>query len=477
MAASNRQIAQLEQRQRDLQRSITELNQRIVQEANRVSQEHNSKIEALKRDTRLQIQEREEKIRKLYEEKLNNSMSAQEEELRREFSKLQNEYEEVCASVNIAKAELARQAEELSLEQKAFEEAYFARIQAQKQIAEQIYADIIKEYNQISSEMPMEWFAPGHLKLYSGRISDIADRIRNTWYEIASAAGENISLNMRLDKLEINDKFNRWLNVYIVICGMLERLRELLYEEVRLLPAKAETVAEMFGIPERFISDGLLNVWLPDYSELCNAYLVLFKKMDCFLNDGKFIGTEKLVSFMQNNHELYASRFREMDLYVIKRECESLLDRVVTSISKLHYMIESYEERMNMVCDRSDFGILTLLEEYGYSATSITLSDDKALDTSIVIDFNDSFNTMTFQIIISPIFRIGDGTWINFVDWFYPDEAGYDTVTELTHAMANAFVTKNISVARHRIEPGENTEKRTTDAYNEKMLLINGRTN
>lgn len=477
MAVSNNQIAQLEQRARELQGQMAGIDRQIAHETQKVAQEFDQKIRELKNDTQLKIQEREKAIHEIYEEQLRSTVSAQEEQLRSHYEKTKREYEKVCADVAKAKAELIRQTEEIKLEQKAFEEAYYARREAEKQMAQQIYENVIAEYNEIVAEVPMEWFAPGHLGLYSDRINDINDRIRNTWYEIASAAGENVSLNMRLDKLEVNDKLRRWQNLYLVICGMIERLRELLYNEARIIPKETTKTAEVFSISERQIPDELLNIWFADYNELCNAYMTLYKKMDVFSVNGEFIKIEEIIPFMQKNHEKYASCFREIDLYSIKRECSVLLDKVTAALSKLHLMINSYEERISMIFDKSQFGISVLLEECGYNIASIDLVDDTTLDTPVIIALNDNLNTMDFEVVVSPIFRIGDGAWINFVDWFYPDVAGYDTVTELTHIMANAFVTKKISVSRHRKNPNETVLSRIEDVYNEKMLLINGRIN
>ncbi len=478
MAVSNAQVADLEQRQRELQDQMANINRQITQETQRVRHEFDQKVEALKRDTGIKLQEREKAIRELYEDQFNRAVSEQEEILRREFDRVEREYEKVCADVSAAKAELVRQTEAIRLEQKEFEEAYKARREAEKKLAEQVLEETIAEYKRIDSEVPMEWFAPGHLQLYSNRINDIKDRISNTWYEIASAAGENVSLNMRLDKLNVNARLEQWLNIYTIVCKLIERARELLYDEVFLLPENAVKTAQVFNIIDRKIPRDKVEIWSENkYSSICSDYLNCYKKMSPFCVEGKFISEDSIVAFLQKNYQQYASHFRERDFYVLKRECEKLFDNIISFISKLRNNINAYEERLSIIFDNSELGILQLLNEAGYTVQPVEPINNELLDAPVLIKFSDNLNTMDFEVIISPIQRLGDGAIINFVSWFYPSEANSETVGELKHIMANGFITKKISVSQAEIQPGKDTMTRVREVYDEKNLLINGRTN
>ncbi len=478
MAVSNAQVAELERRHRDLLNQMADINRRIEREEQRLRQEFEQKVETIKRDTSIKLQEREKAIRELYEEQLNHAVSKQEEELRREFDRVECEYEKVCADISAAKAELVRQTEVIKLEQKEFEEAYRARREAEKILAEQVLQETISEYKRLDAEVPMEWFAPSHLKLYSNRISDISERIRNTWYEIAAAAGENVLLNMRLDRLNVKAKLEKWLNIYTTVCRLIERARVLLYDEFFLLPENAVNTARVFNIIDRKIPKDKVELWSQNkYSSICSDYLDFYKKMSPFCVDGKFIAEENMVAFLQKNYQEYASCFRDSDLYGMKRECENLLDRIITLISSLRVDINSFEERLSIISDNSEWGIIRLLKNAGYNVSSVEPIYDELLNTPILIEFSDNFNTMDFEVIISPVHRLGDATIINFVSWFYPSRAGNETVREIEHIMADAFIAKNISVSQKEIQPSEDLMTRVRNALNEKNRLINGRTN
>ena len=265
-------ISVLRLRQNEIDKRIDLLQAQLKNERENYVEESSRRIKELTGGIAERIDSHDRQTDSFYRSILEHHTSETEKQLQDRISALRDEYDELSAEVTEQLAAEQQEREKIFLMQQQFEEAYRSRLEFAKQQALDIQTRFNRQLAEAISDVPLEWFLPGHLALYRRRADEIDRWIKNGLYESAVGIGDNILMQLRFDILETEEKFGRWSHSYRLLKAVIAE-EEQLFVSAHRLPEDIPLFGAYLKIRDLKLSDDILDKYTDGgYSALHRGY-------------------------------------------------------------------------------------------------------------------------------------------------------------------------------------------------------------
>lgn len=466
-------IAELEQRQRELSEKLDRKTAELEAARQRIIEENKQELEKLKYDAEQQIKKHEEAVLEEYSAVLERTISEETEILCQEFEKYRRQYEEVCTQVNAAYDKEQKRTEELLRRQQNFEAAYFKHIEYAKKNAESVKKKVVEAINNTLKNVPIEWFLSGHIALYLSRVQEIDKWIDMGFYESAIGVGNNVLLMLELDILEVNERFRKWFHYYLILHSVLENARATIFEKATIVPAEFKRFIKGEKIVDNRMSLEKIEYWSEGrFSSLKSSYEKFSSEMNAFKINGINMDDEKSIKQYMIKHPERSADFKEIWLYNRGVQAISKVREAEQIISQMFDRIACFEERIAIGAD-----ITRHFEAGGEYKRCYGKMFDNQTDP-LYNKYIECMGGFEFEVIIVPVLRKSDNKWINNVRCFMGKNINSERHEDIISYIAEALSNYKISISSiERIKPEQNSSERIKIANADACLMINGRLN
>ena len=471
MAVSEHEISVLRHRQEALSESLARTQAELMQTRRRLAEENRSALERLRSETEQRLATREKTMQSSYESLLQHTVAAQEAALEAEYRRCQQQYESVTGELNATLVREQRATETALLHQHEFEQAYFARQRYAGERAGEIRRKAESLVQSAVASAPVEWFFPGHIALYNARLRDMREYTANGFYESVIGISENLMLSVQLDVLETERQFRRWQQYYTVMRGVLDALRRLLFEEAVRVPPDLPHFSRSSEILDGVMSRSLLDYWTDDaYSGLLRQYENNRQSLADLEQNGSPDMDETALRAYMSAHPEMAERFPSERLYRTALRLSDELASAENCIRMMRMRMRCFEERAAFLDD-----IRSVLRTEGYPVLQTQMLGKPG--DPIVIRFCDDLRTMEFELMLIPVFRRADETWLNQAVCSIPASCSNERREQLIHCLAEVFDAKGIELPVQPVREEQTMQERLALAVSGLQIKINGRLN
>ncbi len=471
MAVSAQEIRSLREQQAALSESLAHTKAELQHTRQSLLDEQLLALDALRSEAAQRIESHDRKTRAQYEALLTRTASAQQAALEAAFAQQQAEYESVTRSLRTALAQEQRQAEELLLHQKAFEQAYFLRQKTAKAQAEASKRQAEQALQQAAEETPIECFFPGHLELYRTRLWDAAGWMEQGLFESVIGVCETVSLNLSLDVLETEKQFRGWMHEFLVVRSLLRSMRELLFGAAVKVPDDLVNFRKGRDVRDGVMGDASLAYWSDGtYQPMTEQYAAWRERLLPFEQDGVLLPEEGALRQRLIRDPGTAQQFPAAFLYEQALKLTGALSDAEDAIRKMRSRMRAFEERMVLLQAVRDS-----LSRAGYPVSETRLLGRPG--DPLLISFCDDLRTMSFEIMFVPVLRRADAVWVNQAVCCHPAGCTEERRTELLHLLSGIFAAHGIEVAFQPMRVEQTTQERLKIAVSDLQLKINGRLN
>ena len=471
MAVSNREIEELRRRQLSLSAELERAQRELGQTRQMLTAENRLALEQLRSDTERRLASRDQSLRQSYDTLLRETSSAQEAALEQEFRQYQQQYADVTAELEAALAREHQQTEALLLRQREFERAYYARQEYAQERAAQSKRSAESAVQQAADNAPIDWFLPGHIDLYSQRLRELGQWMTNGFFESVIGIGENLILNVRLDVLETEKQYRRWLHYFTVIRSVLDAQRTLLFDTAVRVPDDLTRFARSRDIHDGIMGEETLAYWSDGaYRELTGRYEQTRLELRDFELHGTLDLDESALRAYMIAHPEQSARLQPEQLYRLAVQLTAQLADAEETVRRMRQRMQAFEERMVLL-----EALRTALRQAGYPVTGTELTGKPG--EALRIRFSDHLYTMEFEVLLIPLLRRADSLWVNQAVCTIPDDCGPERQEELTHCLADVFTARGIALAFREVRDEQDAQERLALAVTDMQMKINGRLN
>ncbi len=472
MAVSSAEISRLESRQRDLKNELNRKNAEIARMRSQLTEENVQRLVSLREQTKEQIQMHDKTMMENYTRLLDRNNSDAMEILRNEFEEYSRQYEKVQTELREAYAEEHKKTAALLEAQKDFEKAYYERLEFAKGTAEKMLSEVSEAVNKASLENPLEWFLKGHLAVYRSRVQNMRQWIDQGFYETAIGIGDNVLHSLKIDIIEVEDRFHKWLNYYVILFQMLETERDLFFNRINRVSDDYKFFIEAERITDNKMTDDDTDYWSD--GKITSARESFFRfsdELNCFLIDGEVQYNEKKIrDFMIANPDK-STDYKDIWLYSEGVKAISRVDELRKTAEGMFDRISCYEERYRIFRRlRKAFSRIRYIfheERWVYQRTE-----------PLYISFSDDYDIFRVDTVIVPVFRNVDSKWINMVRCYADEGMDSDRRDDIISLVAE--VLGKFDIALHGMEtirPDQSDDERIKIAIADMNFFINGRLN
>lgn len=473
MAVNSADISALEAQMSELKGIMQSKSAEIERERQRIATETQEKLDALNDKVLNDMENRDRIVREEYAGLLDSFVANTHGALEKEYKELQAQYSELDSKLKSALAVEQHKSEELYIKQRDFEAAYNSRQEYAKAQAFEILEQAAAMLDQLRNHLPVEWFMPGRIDLYKKQLNEIKKWISAALYESAIGIGENMLLSMKLDRIEAEERFWRWFHYYTVLCEAINAEKKLIFESALTIGSKYRYFSM---IAEKEIINGMMSKKLADdwsgemYSKLCRSYAQLAKEIGQFHINGVVMTDPAELRAFMISHPGESFHFQEMAVYSSAMKAIQRISESKHQIGRMFDRINAFEERYSLAVS-----IRKALKKI-----NCELSNDKFYSSpseTMHLTFTDSMRIYTFEVFLIPILRRADDRYVNFARCNIPEDISRSDKEDITHALADVLVTKNIKVYYDVLNRERTMDERIKLAVTDIQLIVNGRLN
>ena len=471
MAVTGQEIDALRQQQEALSESLSRTQDALLQNRRQLAEENRAALARLQEETEKRVTSREKQLKGSYEKLLGNAVSAQEAALAAEYSRMQQQYESVTGELNAALAQEQRQTEEMLLRQHEFEQAYYARQRFAGKRAEECRHKAEHTVQEAVAAAPVEWFFPGHLAVYNARLRELRNYYENGFFESVIGISENLMLSVQLDRLETERQFRRWQQYYAVMCGILGAQRRLLFEDAVRVPAELVRFSRSKDILDGSMSRELLDYWTDGaYSGLTARYEKARLALAGLEQNGCLGADETALRAYMNAHPADAEKFPAERLYRMALRLSAELTDAEHTVRQMRMRMRLFEERAALLD-----AVRGVLRAEGYPVLKTQMLGKPG--DPLLVQFCDDLHTMQFEVMLIPVLRRADDTWLNQAVLSIPDACGQERRAALLHVLAEVFAAQGIELPVQPAREEQSVQERLALAMSSLQMKINGRLN
>ncbi|MBP3268678.1 MAG: hypothetical protein J6M07_10245 [Ruminococcus sp.] len=447
-------------RQSEINKRIELLQAQLKNERAAYTAESTRRLKDLTRGITERIEAHDSQTDSAYRKALERHTSETEKALQEKLSALRTEYDRLSSEMTEQLAAEQKEREELLLMQEKFEEAYRSRLEFAKGQALEVQSRFTKKLTEVISDVPLEWFLPGHLDLYRRRADEIDRWIRNGLYESAAGIGDDLLMQLSFDTLETEERFGKWSHWHELLKAVIKE-EEQMFTAAHRLPEDMPLFGAYLKIQDLRLSDEILDKYTDGgYSAMHREYDMTARIFEQGIPDTE----EDIRHYMIENPE----KSDKADDLMMYEMIQAAVDRQKAErklISTMHSRMRAWNERLEIYKD-----VRSALAEAGCRCR---LSDSG--DTHI-ITFSDDMDVHGFELILVPVLRRQDEQWINLVSCYVPDGIGKERYDAVRSALAQVITARGIDIDYRRTDEQDMQEKIHT-VCNDKIMLVNGRLN
>ena len=471
MAVTGQEISALRERQDALSESLARTQDELMQMRRRLAEENRTALARLREETEQRVATRERALQGNYEKLLQNAVSAQESALEAEYRRMQQQYESVTGELNAALAQEQRQTEDVLLRQHEFEQAYYARQRYAGQRAEETRRRAEKAVQETVAAVPVEWFFPGHLAIYNARLRELREYHENGFFESVIGISENLILSLQLDALETERQFRRWQQYYEVMCGILDTMRKLIFEDAVRVPAELIRFSRSRDIRDGIMGREMLDYWTDGgYSALTARYEKTRQALVDLERNGSLSADETALRTYMSAHPEDAEKYPSERLYRMALRLSEGLTGAENTIRQMRMRMRLFEERAELLD-----AVRSALRAEGYPVLKTQMLGKPG--DPILVQFCDELHTMAFEVMLIPILRRSDDMWLNQAMFSIPAACSQERREALLHVLAEVFAAQGIEIPVQPVREEQTVQERLALAVSSLQMKINGRLN